>query len=441
MAENSERRKRIGNVLRVASGNFLEMYDFIVYAYYAKYIGQVFFPSTNEFASLMASLATFGVGYLMRPIGALVLGGFIDRHGRRKGLILTLGLMGIGTLTIAATPGYNQIGIIAPIIVVIGRLLQGLSAGAELGGVSVYLAEIATPGNRGFYCSFQSGSQQVAVMFTALVGVGLTFAISMQQLADWGWRIPLIMGCTIIPLIIWFRLSLSETAVFTHQKHRPKGAEVLKIVANNWQVVLLGMMLSIMTTTTFYTITAYTPTYASEALKLAVRDNLIVTLCVGISNFIWLPIGGAISDRIGRQPPLIIITSLAILTSYPAMLWLVAAPSFGKLLAVLLYFSFFFGTYNGAMIPFLAEIMPPQVRTAGFALAFALATAIFGGFTPAICTWFIEMTGNRATPAIWLSTAAAISLTAALLTRRLAEKNKLLDSITGGLAQMAPSDK
>jgi metabolite-proton symporter len=433
MAENTERKKRIGAVIRVASGNFLEMYDFIVYGYYAKYIGEVIFPSTSEFASLMASLVTFGAGYLMRPVGALILGAYIDRHGRRRGLIVTLSLMAIGTLTIAVIPGYSQIGILAPICVVASRLIQGLSAGVELGGVSVYLAEIATPGNRGFYCSWQSGSQQVAVMFTAMIGVGLTFILTRQQLEAWGWRIPLLIGCMIIPLVFILRRSLQETDVFARQTHHPKGREVLNILASNWRLVLLGTMLSVMTTTTFYTITAYTPTYGREALKLAMRGNLIVTLCVGLSNFIWLPIGGAISDRVGRLPLLFLIPSLAIVTSYPAMLWLVAGPSFGKLLIVLLWFSFFFGAYNGALIPFLAEIMPPQVRTAGFSLSFSLATAIFGGFTPAVCTWLIKITGNRSSPALWLSTAAVISLTAALLSRGLAEKTRLHDAITGGV--------
>ncbi|MDA8408226.1 MAG: MFS transporter [Deltaproteobacteria bacterium] len=430
MADNGQRIERIKTVMRVTTGNFLEMYDFIVYSYYAKYIGQVFFPSVSEFASLMASFLTFGVGFLMRPVGALVLGAYIDRHGRSKGLILTLGLMAVGICAIAVTPGYNQIGVLAPIIVVCGRLLQGLSAGVELGGVSVYLAEIATPGNRGFYCSWQSGSQQVAVMFTAIIGVSLTFALTAQQLAEWGWRIPMIIGCAIVPLIFWLRRSLKETKVFSSRKHHPKGREILRILASNWRLAFIGMMLSTMTTTAFYTITAYTPTYGHEALNLAVRDNLIVTLCVGLSNFIWLPIGGAISDRIGRRPLLILMPLLAILTAYPAMLWLVAAPSFGKLLLVLLWFSFFYGAYNGAMIPFLTEIMPPEVRTAGFSLAYSLATAIFGGFTPAVCVWLIEVSGNRASPALWLSSGAAISLIAAFLSWRLAEKARSLDTIS-----------
>ena len=157
-------------VVRVSSGNFLEMYDFMVYGYYATFIAKAFFPTGNEFSSLMLSLATFGAGYLMRPVGALLLGAYADRHGRRKGLILTLALMSFGTLSIAFLPGYSTLGLLAPLLILVGRLVQGFSAGMELGGVSVYLAEIATPGHRGFYTAWQSGSQQVAVVFAALLG-------------------------------------------------------------------------------------------------------------------------------------------------------------------------------------------------------------------------------------------------------------------------------
>jgi metabolite-proton symporter len=418
MLTPEERRSKIGAVIRVASGNFLEMYDFIVYGYYAVYIGRAFFPSHSEFASLMLSLVTFGAGYLMRPLGAIVLGAYIDRKGRRQGLIVTLGLMAIGTLTIALTPSYAAIGIAAPLIVVVGRLLQGLSAGVELGGVSIYLAEIATPGNRGLYCSWQSASQQVAVVFTALLGVALTAIMPEEQLAAWGWRIPLVVGCLIIPVILWLRRSLEETEAFRQMRHRPrKISEVFRIVGANWQLVLVGMMLSVMTTTTFYLITAYTPTFGSQALHLDPKQNLVVALCAGVSNFIWLPIGGAISDRIGRRPPLFLIPILALLTAYPAMSWLVAEPNFTKLLLVVLWFSFFFGIYNGAMIPLLAEIMPAEVRTASFSLAFSLGTAVFGGFTPAVCTYLIEHTGNKAAPAFWLSLAAVIGLTGTLLSK------------------------
>jgi MFS family permease len=234
----------------------------------------------------------------------------------------------------------------------------------------------------------------------------------------WGWRLPLLVGCFIIPLILWLRRSLEETEVFRRSRHVRSAAEVFRIVAANWQLVVLGMMLSVFTTTTFYLITAYTPTFGRQALHLAARDNLIVTLCVGLSNLLWLPVGGALSDRVGRRPMLLVVPALALLTAYPAMTWLVAAPTFAKLLTVELWFSLFFGLYNGAMIPYLTELMPPEVRTAAFSLAFSLATAIFGGFTPAVCTFLIEKTGNRAAPALWLSMAAAISLAAALTAAR-----------------------
>lgn len=423
MPTGSERSENIRKVVRVASGNFLEMYDFIVYGYYAIYIGRTFFPARSEFASLMLSFMTFGAGYIMRPLGAIVLGAYIDRKGRRDGLILTLGLMAAGTMTIAITPGYAAIGLAAPIIIVLARLLQGLSAGVELGGVSVYLAEIATPGHRGFYCSWQSGSQQLAVILTALIGIALTTTLSPLQMGGWGWRVPLLLGCLIIPLVFWLRHSLEETEAFAKARHPRSASEVFRVVALNWRLVVGGMMLSAMTTTTFYLITAYTPTFGRQALHLQPTDNLIVTLFVGFSNLLWLPIGGAISDRVGRRPLLLLIPAACLLTAYPAMLWLVHAPSFSKLLMVELWFSVFFGLYNGALIPYLAELMPAKVRIAAFSLAFSLATAVFGGFTPAIATYLIEETGNKAAPALWLSLAAAISLVAALSTRKSAAQD------------------
>src|SRR4030095_14447518 len=177
------RHEKIGPVVRVSLGNFLEMYDFIVFGYYAAAIGRAFFPTQNEYASLMLSFMTFGTGYLMRPLGAVVLGAYIDHHGRRKGLLLTLLLMAVGTLSIGVMPGYETIGMFAPLLVVLGRLIQGLSAGVEVGGVSVYLSEIATPGRRGFFVSWQSASQQVAVIFAALMGVILSTTLRPEQIA------------------------------------------------------------------------------------------------------------------------------------------------------------------------------------------------------------------------------------------------------------------
>jgi MFS transporter, MHS family, citrate/tricarballylate:H+ symporter len=412
-----DRQSKIRAVVRVCSGNFLEMYDFMVFGYYAAVIGRTFFPSTSQFASLMLSLATFGAGFLMRPLGAIVLGAYTDRHGRRSGLILTLGLMSIGILSIACVPGYARIGLLAPLIVLVGRLFQGFSAGMELGGVSVYLSEIATPGHKGFYVSWQSASQQIAVMFAAFVGVVLNSILEPTKMNDWGWRVPLFIGCLIVPVLFLLRRSLQETGAFLARRHHPALPEILRSLTANWRIVAVGTMMVTMTTVTFYMITAYTPTFGNAVLHLASKDALIATLCVGASNLFWLPVMGALSDRVGRRPLLVFFTILALVSVYPAMLWLTAAPSFSRLLTVELFLSFIFGSYNGAMVVFLTEIMPPEVRTSGFSLAYSLATAIFGGFTPAISTYLIHLTGNRAVPGLWLSFAAACGLVAAFMAK------------------------
>ncbi|TCG03877.1 MFS transporter [Paraburkholderia steynii] len=411
---------KVRTVFRVVSGNFLEMYDFMVYGYYAAAIAKTYFPSGNEFASLMLSLSVFGAGFLMRPLGAIVLGAYIDHHGRRKGLILTLALMALGTLTVASIPGYATIGVLAPVLVLIGRLLQGFSAGVELGGVSVYLSEIATKGNKGFYCSWQSGSQQVAVVFAALIGVILNRMLPADQMTSWGWRVPFLIGCLIVPFLFMIRRSLKETDEFLAKKHRPSVSEIFASMLQNWGVVLGGMGMVIMTTVSFYMITAYTPTFGKEVLKLSSIDTLIVTVCIGVSNLVWLPVSGAISDRIGRRPVLLTFTILTILTSYPAVQWLVADPSFARLLMVELWLSFLYGCYNGGMVVALTEVMPADVRTAGFSLAYSLATTI-GGFTPAIATYLIHSTGNKAAPGLWMSVAAVCGLIATLVLYRTPE--------------------
>lgn len=408
------------NVLRVVSGNFLEMYDFMVYGYYASAIADTYFPGDDPFASLILTLAVFGAGFLMRPLGALVLGAYIDHHGRRKGLLLTLTLMALGTLAVAAVPGYATIGVVAPLLVLAGRLLQGFSAGVELGGVSVYLAEIAKPGHKGFYCAWQSGSQQVAVVFAALIGVLLNRWLPVETVTAWGWRIPFFIGCLIVPFIVLIRRSLPETEEFLARKRRLGMGEIMRSMLTHWKVVAGGMGLVIMTTVSFYMITAYTPTFGQKVLGLSTLDTFEVTVCIGLSNLFWLPVMGALSDRVGRMPLLVAFSVLTLVTAYPAMQWLTAAPSFMRLLEVELWLSFLYGSYNGAMIVALTEVMPAEVRTAGFSLAYSLATAL-GGFTPAISTLLIHELGNKAAPGLWLSAAAACGLVATLVLYRTRE--------------------
>jgi MFS family permease len=400
----------IGSVLIVSAGNFLEMYDFMVYGYYAGAIAKAYFPGEDPYASTMAAFAAFGAGFLMRPIGAIVLGAVIDRHGRRNGLLLTLGLMAVGTLTIAATPAYARVGLAAPLLVLAGRLTQGLSAGVELGGVSVYLAEIAGPSNRGFMVSWQSASQQVAVVFAAAIGLIASAALSKAAMAAWGWRIPFVIGCALIPFLFMIRRGLQETPEFVARTDRPGMGDILSSVARNGVVVGLGAMMATLTTVAFYMITAYTPTYGAGVLHLSLTGAFVVTLCVGASNLVLLPIAGAASDRIGRPPLLIGAAGIVLTTGYPALRWLASDPGFGRLLAVELWLSAAYAAYNGAMVVYLTEVMPKAVRTSGFSLAYSLATASFGGFTPLVCTWLIHRTGDKAAPGLWLSAAAVVGL-------------------------------
>jgi metabolite-proton symporter len=430
MASNTGKGKAI---FRVVSGNFLEMFDFMVYGFYATAIAKTFFPTDSAFASLMLSLATFGAGFLMRPLGAIFLGAYIDRHGRKKGLVVTLAMMAMGTVLIACVPGYATLGVAAPLLVLLGRLLQGFSAGVELGGVSVYLAEISTPGRKGFFVSWQSASQQAAVVFAGLLGVALNHWLSPAEMGDWGWRVPFLIGCLIVPVIFVIRRSMEETPEFQARTHRPTLKEVVRSIGQNFGLVIGGMALVIMTTVSFYLITAYTPTFGKNELHLSDLDSLLVTVCVGISNFIWLPVMGALSDRIGRKPLLIGATVLAIATAYPALSWLVANPSFGNLLMVELWLSFLYGSYNGAMVVALTEIMPVEVRTTGFSLAYSLATATFGGFTPAACTYLIHALDNKAAPGIWLTGAAILGLVATLvLFRKGGQKLQAPEAVAAG---------
>jgi len=405
---------RISAILRVPSGNFLEQCVFFLFGFYATYIAHTFFPASSEFASLMMTFAVFGAGFLMRPIGAIVLGAYIDKVGRRKGLIVTLSIMAAGTFLIVLIPSYQAIGLWAPLLVLAGRLLQGFSAGAELGGVSVYLAEIATPGRKGFYTSWQSGSQQVAIMVAAAMGFGLNMLMEESAIRDWGWRLPFLFGCLIVPFIFILRRKLEETEEFTRRRNPLAMREVFTTLLANWQVVIAGMLMVAMTTTAFYLITVYAPTFGKKVLMLSAPDSLLVTLLVAVSNFLWLPVGGALSDRFGRKPVLVTMALLALVTAYPALHLLAQAPSFSMMLAVLLWLSFLYGLYNGAMIPALTEIMPVEVRVAGFSLAYSLATAVFGGFTPVISTALIEYTGDKASPGYWMSFAAVCALLATL---------------------------
>ena len=414
MLTPEQRKEKMKAVVRAGTGNFLELYDFLVYAYFATYIADAFFPSESAFVSLMNTFLTYAIASFARPFGAVILGSYMDRHGRRKGLLLTLMLMGIGTATLAVTPTYESIGILAPIIIIIGRLIQGFSLGVEAGGVNVYLAEIATPQTRGFYCSFQAVSQALGVVAATGLGAMLTLMLTDEAMRSYGWRIPLIVGCAIIPILFWLRRSLQETEYFEKSTHARSTWEIVRILGEHWQILLIGVMLTVLNTTTFYFVNTYTPTYGIRNFGMDPLGTFSVALAVGVATVALLPLGGTISDRIGRFPTLVGVPILILATSYPAMMWLDAAPGFGRLLVVELWLAALYAMYAGTLVPLMIEVIPGKARSSGYAIILSLANGLFGSLTPFIATVLIEVTGDRASPAYWLSACAALSLVGSL---------------------------
>jgi MFS family permease len=406
------------SVMRVIGGNFLEMFDFMVYGFYADYVARILFPPGDPNAALIMSWATFGIGFLMRPLGAIVLGAYADRRGRRAGLILSLSIMACGVVMIAFTPSYAKIGMFAPAIVILGRLLQGFSAGAETGAVSVYLSEIAPEGRKGLFVSFQTCSQQVAVLFAAAIGIAMRLNLSAEQMENWGWRIPFIIGSLLVPLILIMRRSLQETEAFKARKSHPSMGEIYRTLLVNWRIVGTAVLMITLTAVMFYLITAYTPTFGKEVLHLGPMDGFIVTLCLSLANLVWMPLMASISDRVGQTPILLVSAAGIALFSYPSMQWLVAAPSFERLLLVQLFLGSLYGMWQGVLVGALVDMMPASVRTSGWSLAYSLTYAIFGGFTPAIVTFLIQVTGNKAIPGIVLTFAAAVGFAGTWLARK-----------------------
>ncbi len=400
-------------IVQVAAGNALEIYDFMIYGYYARYISQTYFPTHSQYLSLMLTLVTFAFGFLARPVGAIVLGAYTDKHGRRAGLIMALSLMCVGIISIACTPSYASIGIWAPIIVLCGRLLQGFSAGAELGGVIVYLAEIAEPNRRAFYTCFQVCSQQFAVMVASIAGVILLYSLSPEDLHAWGWRLPLLFGCLVIPILFWLRTNLSETEVFAKRKHAPTGREICKGLLVGWRVILRCMGMSAMAVVTSQATTTYAPTFI-RSLNLGDMTGFVTLFFVGVAILVALPLAALVADKVNRKSMLIVVTLTAAISGYPMLSWLAADPSVAKFVTVEIWFSVLYACYSAAEVPAMVEIVPAESRTAGYAFAQATTAAILGGFTPAIAMWLNHTFNSNAMVGLWLAIAAGISLISVL---------------------------
>jgi MHS family proline/betaine transporter-like MFS transporter len=396
-------------------GNALEWFDFVVYGFFAVTMAKLFFPTGNETVSLLLALGSFGVTFFMRPLGAIVLGSYADRHGRKAALTLTIGLMMAGTAMIAVAPTYSSMGLLAPILVVAARMIQGFSAGGEFGSATAFLAE-QNPERRGFFASWQFASQGLTTILATAFGAVLTSTLSPEQMDIWGWRIPFVFGLLIGPVAYYIRRHLDETMEF--QSTKTSQGPLRETLSEGKTKLLIALGTVVLGTVAMYTI-LFMPTYATRQLGLPATGSFMATLLTGAIQVALIPVVGALSDRYGRLPIAFAAAATILLAIYPLFAWLAAAPTLQTLLMVQAVIGVVLAGYMGALPALMAELFPTRMRTTGLSISYSFGVAIFGGFAPFIIAWLIEVTGSNLAPSFYLMLAAVISLAALTAARSL----------------------
>ena len=395
-------------IVAATIGNVFEWFDFVVYGFFAVTLAEVFFPTGNPTVSLLVTFGAFGLAYLVRPLGAIVVGGYTDRAGRRAGLLLSLALMMIGTTMMAVTPGYATIGIAAPIIITMSRLLQGFSVGGEFGSAVSFLAE-HTGARRGFGASWQFATAGMITVLASLFGVILTTSLTHDQLVGWGWRIPYVFGMLIGPAGLYVRAKIVETPEFLAAE-KPETIPIMDLLRQHPVPVLLGLGISIISNSSFY-ILAYIPTYGVKTLHLPAVTGFTATLIGGLVLTVGSPVAGQWSDRMTSRPLLMVVTCwLFVLTSWPVF-WLMGTwPSLLTCIMAVAWLQLCKAGYSGVLPSLLAEQFPVDTRAIGVALSFSTAVSIFGGLAPLVATSLIAITGDPLSPSYYLVFTALLSL-------------------------------
>jgi MFS family permease len=400
-------------IVAVVVGNWLEFYDFLVFTFFAVMIGDAFFPGASPIARLLGALATFGAGFFTRPIGAAVIGAYADRAGRRAALTLTLLLMALGSALVALTPSYAQIGVAAPIILVVARLIQGLSCGGEVGPATVYLLECAPVEKRAAITAWQGYSQQLAIFMGSLVGVVLSASLSREDLYAWGWRVPFLLGTLIAPVGLYIRRNLPET-IDTSAPERSTVAVLGELARHHLRPVILGMLIISGGTISTYVFN-YMNTYAITTLGLSPTIGTTITLTGSVASIAGVAVG-VWADRFGRKRILVASRVVFVAAIYPAYLVITSpAATPGLIIAMNAAENFVFSIGLGALYAFLAEAFPRAVRSSGLSILYALAVTIFGGTTQFVVAWLIDVTRDPLMPAWYQIIANAGSILGVVL--------------------------
>ncbi|GHF43201.1 MHS family alpha-ketoglutarate permease-like MFS transporter [Amycolatopsis bartoniae] len=385
-----------------AIGNAVEWVDWAVYSTFASVFGSQFFPSGNETAALLSTLVVFAVGFLMRPLGAAVLGSYGDRHGRKKAMTLTIGLMAGAALVIAVCPSYSKIGITAPLVLLLARLVQGFSAGGEFGTSSAFLVESAAPGRRAFAGSWQQVSVGAGTLIASLLGTILTSTLDSVALQTWGWRIAFAVGGLLGLVGLWLRVSVHETESFTNVAPERRRNPLKSMLRDHPRAALRVAGITIAGTLTYYLWVSYLPSYAHVTTGIPLKTALLANT-IGLAVFlVLLPFGGLLSDRIGRKPTLLAFAIGFAVLGWPLLTLL--SNGFWSVFFVELVGLVLIVGYSANCAVVMAEQFPPEVRTTGIALPYALAVAIFGGTAPYVTTW-MSTSGHR--DLVWVYVVAA----------------------------------
>lgn len=398
------RRAIIATVL----GNGFEWFDFMVYGFFAIIIAKLFFPTGDDLTSLMLAAATFGVGFLVRPIGGVLIGIYSDKYGRKGALSLTIILMGVGTALIGLAPTYEQAGLLAPCIIVFARLLQGISAGGEMGAATAYLTEQAPEGKKAYYSSWIQTSIGFAVLLGACFGTGITLGLTPEQVESWGWRVPFLFGILIGPIGFFIRRNLHESPVFENATELTE-TPLRDVLRDYPRQAVASFAMIVLWTVCIYVILFYMPIYSVKVLDLPQSASFIAAMVGGGVITVCSPITGWISDKVGRKYLLAGASAGMLVLAFPLFVMIVNAPSLYTLCVFQAIFGVLIAIYTGPILAALAETFPAKVLSTGLSLAYNLAVMTFGGFASLILTWLISATGSATAPAVYVMVAAAFS--------------------------------
>ena len=405
-----------GVIVAATIGNVLEWFDFLVYGFFAVTLAEVFFPAGNPTVSLLITFGAFGLSYVVRPLGAVIIGTYTDRAGRKAGLTLSIALMMIGTTLMVVTPGYASIGLAAPVIITLARLLQGFSVGGEFGSAVAFLVEHAGA-RRGYSASWQWATIGMTSIIASLMGLVLTSTLSHEQLTDWGWRVPYIFGLLVGPAGLYIRSRMAETPEFLQGK-KPARVPIGELLAEHPLPTLLAFGAAIISNSSYYLL-LYIPTYAVKTLHLPAYTGFAATLVGGVILAVFSVVAGYWSDRTRPRARVMLITCwLFLLAAYPCFWLMDRFPSLGTAIVAVGLLNLIKAGYSGVLPSVMSEQFPVEIRAVGVAFSFSLSVTIFGGFAPLVATWLIASTGDPLSPSYYLMATALLSVIALVAIER-----------------------